>query len=192
MDETLLKIGIIGTGGISGSHIDAYRRFQEECEVVALCDIVPGKAAAKGAACGLATARVYERAEEMLSQEDLDLVSIATPPSAHAEPAISALRAGVDVLVEKPMAPSLEECDAMIAAANENDRILSVIAQNRFRNDMGTLKEVLDSGLVGPISHAQVNSAWWRGTAYYDLWCGGLGSQRVAAARSTTRSITWT
>src|SRR4051812_31329832 len=79
MDETLLKIGIIGTGGISRSHIDAYRRFQEECEVVALCDIVPGKAAAKGAACGLATARVYERAEEMLSQEDLDLVSIATP-----------------------------------------------------------------------------------------------------------------
>jgi predicted dehydrogenase len=77
------------------------------------------------------------------------------------------------VLVEKPMAPSLEECDAMIAAATENDRILSVVAQNRFRDDMATLKEVLDSGLIGPVSHAQVSSAWWRGTAYYDLWWRG-------------------
>ena len=169
----MLKIGIIGTGGISRTHIDGYRRFGAECEIVALCDIAPGKAAALGAELGLDSARAYERAEDLLAAEDLDLVSIATPPSTHAELTIAALRAGVDVLVEKPMAPSLEECDAMIAAAAENDRILSVVAQNRFRDDMATLKEVLDSGLIGPVSHAQVSSSWWRGTSYYDLWWRG-------------------
>jgi predicted dehydrogenase len=169
----VLKIGIIGTGGIAATHIDGYLRFADECEIVALCDVAPGRAAALRAEPGLTSARAYERAEDMLAAEDLDLVSIATPPSTHAELTIAALRAGVDVLVEKPMAPSLEECDAMIAAAVENDRILSVVAQNRFRDDMATLKDVLDSGLIGPVSHAQVSSAWWRGTAYYDLWWRG-------------------
>lgn len=169
----VLKIGIIGTGGIAGAHVDGYLRFPQECEIVALCDVAPGKADALRAELGLTRSRTYERVEDMLAAEDLDLVSITTPPSTHAELTITALRAGVDVLVEKPMAPSLEECDAMIAAATENDRILSVVAQNRFRDDMATLKEVLDSGLIGPVSHAQVSSAWWRGTAYYDLWWRG-------------------
>lgn len=169
----MLKIGIIGTGGIARAHIDGYLRFADECEVVALCDVAPGKADAQRAELDLTSARAYERLEDMLAAENLDLVSIATPPSTHADLTIAALRAGVHVLVEKPMAPSLEECDAMIAAAAENDRILSVVAQNRFRDDMATLKEVLDSGLIGPVAHAQVSSAWWRGTAYYDLWWRG-------------------
>ncbi|WP_036967033.1 Gfo/Idh/MocA family protein [Promicromonospora kroppenstedtii] len=170
----MLKIGIVGTGGIAGAHAEGYRRFAQECEVVAVCDIVPGKAAEQRARLQVPEARAYESIEELLAAEpDLDLVSITTPPSSHAELTITALRAGVDVLVEKPMAPSLEECDAMIAAAAEHDRVLSVVAQNRFRDDMATLKEVLDSGLAGPVSHVQVNSAWWRGTAYYDLWWRG-------------------
>jgi len=61
----------------------------------------------------------------------------------------------------------------MIAAAKDNGRLLSVVAQNRFRDDIATLKEVLDSGLAGPVTHAQVSSAWWRGTEYYDLWWRG-------------------
>jgi predicted dehydrogenase len=174
----VLRIGIIGTGGIARAHIDGYGHFAAECEIVALCDIAPGKAAAVGAELGLTAARAYDSAEDMLAAEGLDLVSIATPPSTHAELTIAALRAGVDVLLEKPMAPSLEECDAMLAAATESGRLLSVVAQNRFRDDMATLKEVLDSGLIGPVSHAQVSSAWWRGTAYYDLhWRGTWESE---------------
>ncbi|MFI9487557.1 Gfo/Idh/MocA family protein [Promicromonospora sp. NPDC052451] len=170
---SMLKIGIVGTGGIAGAHAEGYRRFAQECEVVAVCDIVPGKAAEQRARLQVPDARAYESIEDLLAAEDLDLVSITTPPSTHAELAVTALRAGVDVLVEKPMAPSLEECDAMIAAAAEHDRVLSVVAQNRFRDDMATLKEVLDSGLAGPVSHVQVSSAWWRSTAYYDLWWRG-------------------
>lgn len=170
----MLTIGIVGTGGIARAHIDGYQRFGEECEIVALCDPAPGRAEALRAELGLDGARVYTGAAEMLAAEQkLDLVSVATPPSTHAALSIQALEAGVDVLVEKPMAPSLEECDAMIAAAKDNGRLLSVVAQNRFRDDIATLKEVLDSGLAGPVTHAQVSSAWWRGTEYYDLWWRG-------------------
>lgn len=169
----MLTIGIVGTGGIARAHVDAYQRFADECTVVALCDPAPGRAEALRAELGIEGARVYTDADEMLAAEDLDLVSVATPPSTHAELSVKALRAGVDVLVEKPMAPSLEECDAMIAAAKDNGRLLSVVAQNRFRDDIATLKEVLDSGLAGPVTHAQVSSSWWRGTEYYDLWWRG-------------------
>jgi len=169
----MLTIGIVGTGGIARAHIDGYQRFGEECEIVALCDPAPGRAEALRAELGLEGARVYDDAAAMLAAERLDLVSVATPPSTHASLTIAALEAGVDVLVEKPMAPSLEECDAMIAAATANGRLLSVVAQNRFRDDIATLKEVLDSGLAGPVTHAQVSSAWWRGTEYYDLWWRG-------------------
>ncbi|WP_166844382.1 Gfo/Idh/MocA family protein [Isoptericola sp. BMS4] len=169
----MLTIGIVGTGGIARAHVDAYQRFARECEIVALCDPAPGRAEALRAELGIDGARVYTDATEMLAAEKLDLVSVATPPSTHAELSIEALRAGVDVLVEKPMAPSLEECDAMIAAAKDNGRLLSVVAQNRFRDDIATLKEVLDSGLAGPVTHAQVSSSWWRGTEYYDLWWRG-------------------
>jgi predicted dehydrogenase len=169
----MLSIGIVGTGGIARAHVEGYRQFSEECQIVALCDPAPGRAEALRADLGLDGARVYTDAADMLAAESLDLVSVATPPSTHAALSIAALEAGADVLVEKPMAPSLEECDAMIEAATRHGRLLSVVAQNRFRDDMATLKEVLDSGLVGPVSHAQVSSAWWRGSAYYDLWWRG-------------------
>ncbi len=169
----MLKVGVIGTGGISPAHLRGYLAHPEACEVVALCDIVPRKAEARREEFGLSTARVYDDATRMFVTEDLDIVSVATPPVAHATVAIQALRSGVNVLVEKPMAPSLEECDAMIAEARASGKLLGSVAQNRFRDDMATLKEVLDSGLIGSISHAQVTSAWSRSLPYYDLWWRG-------------------
>lgn len=167
------KVGIIGTGGIADAHIAGYLAFPEDCEITALADVVPGKAAQKAADLGLVGAVAFDDPLHMLAQADLDLVSIATPPSTHAALAIAALDAGIDVLVEKPMAPSLEECDAMLAAQERSGRILSVVAQNRFRDDLAALKDVVDSGLLGSISHVDVDSAWWRGLAYYDLWWRG-------------------
>lgn len=172
----MLRVGIVGTGGISDAHIRGYREFPGECEVVALADIVPGRAMAKREAHGLDRASVHDDAAELLAA-DLDLVSIATPPASHAQLAVDFLRAGVNVLVEKPMAPSLQECDAMLAAQRESGKVLSVIAQNRFRDDLRTLKSVVDSGLLGRIAHLQVSSAWWRGLVYYDLWWRGTWAQ---------------
>jgi len=169
----MLRIGIIGTGGIADAHIRGYLAFRAECEVVALADVIPGRAAHKAGAFGLADAATFDDPLEMIAHAGLDIVSIATPPSTHASLAIAALDAGIHVLVEKPMAPSLEECDAMLAAQERSGRVLSVVAQNRFRDDLAALKDVVDSGLLGSISHVRVDSAWWRGLPYYDLWWRG-------------------
>jgi len=169
----MIKVGIIGTGSISESHLRGYAEHGDACKVVALCDIVPGKARAKADKHGLTEATCYEDAADLLAAGGIDLVSIATPPSTHAALTIAALEAGVHVIVEKPMAPSLQECDAMIAAQQASGKVLSVVAQNRFRDDLATLKEALESGLIGSVSHVRIDSAWWRGLSYYDLWWRG-------------------
>ncbi|KNY07949.1 Gfo/Idh/MocA family protein [Microbacterium sp. GCS4] len=169
----MLRIGIIGTGGIADAHIRGYLAFPEDCEIVALADVIPAKAAQKAEAFALDAVQAFDDPLTMIAAGGLDIVSIATPPSTHAPLAIAALDAGIHVLVEKPMAPSLEECDAMLAAQERSGRMLSVVAQNRFRDDLATLKDIVDSGLLGSISHVRVDSAWWRGLPYYDLWWRG-------------------
>jgi predicted dehydrogenase len=169
----MLRIGIIGTGSIATAHINGYLAFPDQCEIIALADVMPGKAAATAENLGLKDAVGYDDPLRMIAEAHLDLVSIATPPSTHAALSIAALDAGIHVLVEKPMAPSLEECDAMLAAQQRSGRLLSVVAQNRFREDLATLKAVVDSGLLGSIAHVRVDSAWWRGLPYYDLWWRG-------------------
>lgn len=169
----MLKVGIIGTGAISAAHIRGYLEFPNLCEIVALADISPSTASRKAETFGLSHVSVYDDGLAMIAAGGLDLVSVSTPPSSHREFAVAALDAGINVIVEKPMAPSLEDCDAMLEAQRTSGRILSVVAQNRFRDDMTTLKAAVDSGLLGSISHVRVDSAWWRGLPYYDLWWRG-------------------
>ncbi len=168
----MFKIGIIGTGAIANTHIESYKKFPDKCKIVAAADCDEGKAQSKIDRFEL-DAVAYDDHNDMLGHHDLDLVSVCTPPFAHAQPTIDALNAGVNVLLEKPMATSLAECDAMIAAAEQNDKFISIVAQNRFKNPMMKLKQVLESGLAGKIVHAQVESFWWRGGNYYDLWWRG-------------------
>ncbi|MEN1986706.1 Gfo/Idh/MocA family protein [Paenibacillus hubeiensis] len=167
----MLKIAIIGAGAIANAHINSYLQFKERCEIVALCDMYPEKAEAKKNEFGL-NAKVVSDYRELLDKE-IDLISVCLPPYAHAPVTVDFLNAGSHVLVEKPMASSLEECDLMIEAAQKSGKILSVVAQNRFTNPIMKLKQMLDTGLAGPILHAQVDSFWWRGHCYYDLWWRG-------------------
>jgi len=170
----MLKIAIIGTGSISPAHIEGYLEFPQRCEIVALCDIVPAKCEQIKEKYKLGNAVIFDSHKALLEKADFDLASICTPPFTHAGIAIDCLNAGRNVLVEKPMASSLEECDAMMAAADASGKILSIVAQNRFRTSVWNMKHVLDSGMVGKIVHAQIDSHWWRGLSYYDLWWRGL------------------
>ena len=172
----MLNVAIVGTGNISAAHIAAYLQFPEICKIVALHDIIPERAWEKKEKFDLdAEVLTYE---ELLARDDIDLVSNCTPPSEHAYLTIDLVRSGKNVVVEKPMAPSLKDCDAMNAAARESGKMLSVIAQNRFRSDLDVVKASIDSELLGPISHVQVDSAWWRGLPYYDLmWRGTWASE---------------
>jgi len=168
----MIRVAVIGTGVISEAHIKGYLTFPQRCKIVALCDIYPEKAEQKKAKFQL-DADVEGDYKTLLAREDIDLVSVCTPPYTHAPISIDFLQAGKHVLVEKPMASSLEECDAMNAAARESGKILSVVSQNRFRDPIMGLKRVLESGLIGKVVHAQVDSFWWRGHNYYDLWWRG-------------------
>ncbi len=168
----MIKIAVIGTGGIANAHMEVYAKtFNGRCQVVALCDAYEEKAVRFKEKYQL-DCRVVQDYRELLAS-DIDLVSICTPPYTHAPIAIDFLRAGKHVLVEKPMASSLEECDRMLEAAAESKRILSVIGQNRFVDPIMKLKRTLESGKIGKIVHAQVDSHWWRGHSYYDLWWRG-------------------
>lgn len=170
----MLRIAIVGTGNISHSHIQGYQEFADRCQIVALVDIYPEKAQEKKTRYGLSHATVFSSHQALLeSGLEVDIVDVCTPPYVHAEISIDALNAGKHVLCEKPMAASLEECDAMIAAQRASGKILSIIAQNRFTDAFWRLKQVVDSGELGKICHAQVDSFWWRGHCYYDLWWRG-------------------
>jgi predicted dehydrogenase len=168
----MLSVAIIGTGNIARLHVEGYRAFPGRCAITHLVDLYPEKAEQMKETFKL-DAKVSKSHKDILNDPDIDLVSICTPPFAHAEVTIDFLNAGKSVLVEKPMAASLEECDAMIAAAKKSGAVLSVVAQNRFRDSIANLKKVLDSGKIGKVVHAQVDSLWWRGHSYYDLWWRG-------------------
>ena len=167
----MINIAVIGTGGISHAHIRAYLKFPERCRIAALVDIIPGKAQRVKEQYGL-DADVYLDHHDILDK-DIDLVDVCTPPFAHAEITINALRSGKNVVCEKPMGASLEECDAMLRARDESGKMLSIIAQNRFRLPVRNLKALLDSGIAGKVRQVTVNSLWFRGHSYYDLWWRG-------------------
>lgn len=168
----MLGVAIIGTGDISDYHIDSYLRFGGRCRIRALVDAMPDKARAKAEKFGLGC-DIEADHRALLGRSDIDLVSICLPPSLHCGAAVDFLSAGVHVLCEKPMAPTLEECDRMLAAAASGGSVLSVVAQNRFKTDVMRTKLLLDSGELGVPFFVQANSFWWRGPRYYDLWWRG-------------------
>ena len=169
----MIRIAIVGTGNISHAHVEAYLRVPERCKIVALVDIVPEKAQKMKEDYHLTEAEVYDDHQKILSRKDIDLVDVCTPPYVHASISINSLRSGKNVVCEKPMAASLEECDEMLRARDESGKKLAIIAQNRFRQPISNLKKLLDSGLAGKVLCASVTSAWWRGHCYYDLWWRG-------------------
>jgi UDP-N-acetyl-2-amino-2-deoxyglucuronate dehydrogenase len=168
----MLKVAIVGAGAISDKHIQGYLQFKDKVQIVSLVDSYPDKARKKADKYGL-DASIFDGHQELLAAVEFDLASVCTPPFAHAPVTIDLLNHGKHVLVEKPMATCLQECDEMIAAAKENQRLLSVVAQKRFKTPWMKLKQVVASGKIGKIIHAQIDSFWWRGGNYYDLWWRG-------------------
>lgn len=168
----MIRVAIIGTGAISESHIQGYLQFPDRCRIVALCDIYPDKAIHKAQKYGL-DAKIYDDHLALLNDGGFDLASNCTPPYVHAEIAINCLNAGKNVLVEKPMATSLQECDQMLYAQQASGKLLSIVAQNRFKMPYWNLKKIVEQNVIGKIVHAQIDSFWWRGHNYYDLWWRG-------------------
>ena len=168
----MIQVAIIGAGSVSHAHIQAYLQFPTRVRIASLVDMIPGKAEKVKDQYGLNCECLLDYFD-ILDREDIDLVDCCCPPYRHADISINALRAGKHVICEKPMAISLEECDAMIHARDESGKKLSIISQNRFSRPIRDLKALLDSGIAGPVRCFQADSFWWRGRCYYDLWWRG-------------------
>ena len=168
----MIGVAILGAGDIANVHIEAYKQLEGRCKVVAIADLFQDKAQEKKEKYGL-DCDVVGDYKELLDRDDVNLVSICLPPSMHCQAAVDFLEAEKHVLCEKPMAPSLEECDKMIAASKKTGALLSIVAQNRFKPDIMRTRKLLESGALGKLYFAQANSFWWRGDNYYDLWWRG-------------------
>ena len=157
-----LRVGIIGTGGIAHPHMAAYLKFSD-VEVVAGCDLVPGKADAFFNEFGVSGVHTYTDYKEMLDKEALDAVSICTYNRQHACCAIAALEHGVNVLLEKPFTVTIEEAADIIKAEKKSGKILSIGFQPRFDANMQMIKKIVESGELGDIYYIQTGGGRRRG-----------------------------
>ncbi|CDE05621.1 putative uncharacterized protein [Anaerotruncus sp. CAG:390] len=149
-----LRIGFIGTGGIARSHIKAYKLF-DDVEVAAGADLIPGKARKFFDDWEVPGAHDYTDYREMIAKENLDAVSICTYNRQHAEPAMYAMRHGLDVLLEKPFTVTLDEAVEVCRVEKETGRILSIGFQPRFDPNMQMIKKIFESGVLGKIYYIQ-------------------------------------
>ena len=160
MSKTI-RVGIIGAGGIARyAHIPGYQA-QEDVELLALCDIVPGKAAKLAREFNVP--RAYDSCAEMLSKEDLDAVSVCTPNVSHKQATLAALSAGLHVLCEKPIAMSLAEGREMVEAARKLGKVLQIGLHMRFTAETQTLKRFIDAGELGDIYYGEATCMRRRG-----------------------------
>ena len=176
-----LRVGIIGTGGIAHPHMAAYLKFSD-VEVVAGCDLVPGKAEAFFNEFGVSGVHTYTDYTEMLDKEALDAVSICTYNCQHAEPTIYALNHGVNVLLEKPFTVTTEEAIEVIKAEKKSGKVLSIGFQPRFDANMKMIKKIVESGELGKIYYIQTGGGRRRGiptpfgTSFIEKDKGGIGA----------------
>ena len=179
-----VRIGIIGCGWIAKSHIRSYLK-QPDVEIVAGCDLIEGKAAKFFRTHGVENVKTdYASHKEMLADKslNLDAVSICTYNRQHAQPAIDALNAGINVLLEKPFTVTTEEAVEVIRAEKASGKILSIGFQPRMDANMKMIKKIVDSGALGQIYYIQTGGGRRRGiptpygTTFIEDETAGLGA----------------
>lgn len=152
-----LKVGIVGCGGIAnGKHLPAIRR-NGNFEIVAFCDIIQERAEKAKKEYGTEDARIYTDYHELV-KEELDAVYVLTPNRSHAEISIVALKAGKNVMCEKPMAKTYADAKRMVETAKETGKILTIGYQNRYRADSRYLKRACTNGDLGEIYYAKAHA----------------------------------
>jgi UDP-N-acetyl-2-amino-2-deoxyglucuronate dehydrogenase len=165
-----VRTALVGCGKVGRIHAQALGVLPES-EFVAACDVDLQRAASCAAPYG---ARPYTELLRMFRESNVQAVCIATPHPLHAEPAVLAAEAGAHVLVEKPLAAGLEDCDAMLRAARRHGIKLGVISQRRWYEPVRRMKAAIDAGKIGrPVLGAFIMYSW-REPAYYrsDPWRG--------------------
>lgn len=166
-----IKIALTGCGRISKNHFGSIEKHSKDLELVAVCDDNPAVLAEHENKYKVPG---YTNFEAMLRETPCDLVAICTPSGLHAQQAIMALEHGRHVMTEKPMATRWKDGLAMVRAADEANRRLFVIKQNRRNATLQLLKRAIDEKRFGRINMVHLNVFWSRPQAYYDsaAWRG--------------------
>jgi predicted dehydrogenase len=157
-----MRVGLIGCGVQGMVHLDAYDKL-DDVEVVAVCDLDPAR---RQAASARTAGAAFASHRELLDAGELDLVSVCTMPATHEQIVCDALRGGVDVLCEKPMARTMAEAGAMAAAARETGRALALGYNMRHMGSARVLKRAIDDGAIGrPLAIRafmhETDIPWW-------------------------------
>jgi len=159
----MIRVGIVGLGFMGKMHFRCYKAL-ENVELAAICDInesvfqdaggTAGNIAGAEKPLDLTGIELYTDFKKMLKKANLDAVSITLPTYLHAEYTVKALRAGLNVLCEKPMALNTRQCKRMLTAAEESGKILQIGHCIRFWPEYVKTKEIIDSGEYGKILSA--------------------------------------
>lgn len=179
-----LRIGIVGCGWIAEAHLMSYLMCPD-VEVVAGCDLIPGRTKALFDRYNLTDAKTeYPSHKEMIDDKSLqlDAISVCTYNRQHAAPCIYGLENGLHVLVEKPFTVTLDEAVAVMKAEKESGKILSIGFQPRFDANMQMIKKIVESGELGKVYYIQTGGGRRKGiptpngTSFIENETAGLGA----------------
>ena len=148
-----IGIGIIGTGGISRAHVRGYQNLPQQARIAAVADIDAQRA--RDAAHEWGVEHAFTDYRDLLALDAVDAVSVCTFNQAHCAPTVAALEAGKHVLVEKPLAATLDDATAMARAARRSKGILMVEMKWRFMPEILAARRAIAQGDLGPIYYAE-------------------------------------
>ena len=162
-----MKYALIGCGRISPNHIAAAQN--NELQLVAICDIVPACMKDKALKFRLdADVKQYMDYQEMVEKEKPELVAICTESGKHAQIALFCIEHGCNCIIEKPIALSIADADAMIAAAIKHHVKVCACHQNRFNKSVQIIREAIDMNRFGKLFYGTAHIRWCRDHEYYD------------------------
>lgn len=165
--QSTVKVGVIGMGWAGQAHLENYLRLPN-VEIVGISDT--REARLQELAQRFPVNNVYLHYEDLLNNDEIDVISVATPNFLHAPVAIAALERGKHVLCEKPMAMTVEEGERMVKTALANNRVLEVAFNHRRRGDVEVLKRHIDTGALGQVYHAKASWMRRRGIPGFGGW----------------------
>lgn len=145
-----IRVGIFGCGFVASAwHIPAFMALKKTVDEIVLCDLNPTLVASVAEKFHLS--KTYSNVAEMLEKEKLDIVDVCTPPHTHSALAIQAMNSGCNVLLEKPMALKLLDCDEMVRVSEQQGVKLCVVHNELFRPPMLKAKELVEKGAIGQV-----------------------------------------
>ena len=163
-----MNYALIGCGRIATNHMKA--AINNKLNIVAVCDVLPEAMENLLAKHGLeqdTSIKRYTDYKKMLAENEITLVSIATESGIHAEIALHCIDCGVHVIIEKPMARSMQDAEEIIRRSEEKGIKVSACHQNRFNVAVQELRRALEGGRFGRLSHGSIHVRWNRNENYY-------------------------